>query len=862
MKASPSSSPEDISSLLAQSLEHVADGIVLFDAQNRVLFFNAAAEAISGWPREEIIGRNVGILSPPAMRPRYDTDAYPAGQDRASELMQHPHDVQLVRKDGSLCWIGLIPSRVELGGRTVNLVFMRDTTAERASAERTRLLSLAFDEAHSAVAVTDGLARIVQVSRGFRELTGYDEQAAVGQVCMQLLSADVFEHPRMAEALRKLRDGQEVTSDERIYTRDGQMLWCSLHVTPIRDDYGNLVNLIVVMNDVTHTKIHEVLQTKMLAMMVQELPTAQIMEVMCREMERLSPDVVASVLRVDEHGRLRNLAAPSLPPSYCQDVEGVPVGPRTGCCGTAAYDGQPVLARDIATDPNWEGIADLALRHGLRACWSSPIMSSEGQVLATFAFYYRQPTEPTPLQQRLVEAGVHLCALALEREESRKRIRYLAFYDHLTGLPNRSLLHADADRAISAARQGPHSLAVLFIDIDRFKQINDSFGHASGDTLLRTVAERLREEAGPQDIVGRLSGDEFVMVLARCEPGQIQERLQSLQRRISAPLPMGDSLIRPSASIGVSLFPDNGHDMESLLHRADMAMYQAKRSGRNHYQLYSNEMNVAARERVALEAALREAIEHEQLHLNYQPQVNFADGTLHSVEALSRWTHAELGVISPLRFISLAEECGLITEIDQWALREACAQLARWRADGLAVPSVSVNLSPTNFHNRELPQRISEVLARHGLQPGDLTVEITEEVLLDTHPGTMDTLQQVHALGVRLSMDDFGTGYASLGYLRRLPISELKLDRSFVQDLSNEGAASALTQAVLHIGNSLELKVIAEGVETEQQAALLRDQGYHAAQGYLYSRPVAPEAIAAWLQQANAAGHERLLANS
>ena len=848
MKVASVSPSGDISVFINQALEHAEDGIILFDENNQVLYVNAAAEHITGWPRADIVGLNVGVLAPTAMRERYDTAHYPDGEDRATELMQRPRDVQFIRKDGSSGWIGLTPSRMQLHGRTVNLVFLRDTTARRQQEERTRLLSLAFDEANSAVLVTDGATRILQTNRGFRELMGYDDAQALGVTVMELLAQHEYRPERLERFMQRLSHGKPVISDERVLTQNGQILWCSFHIRPIFDDYSQLVNLVVEITDITHTQVHEALQTKMLDLLVREAPTSEVMTMMCREVERITPDVVASVLRVED-GRLRNLAAPSLPAVYCQAVEGVPIGPLTGCCGTAAFTGKPVVARDIATDENWVGIAHLALDHGLVACWSSPIHSSDGRVLGTFAFYYRQPAEPTALQRRLVDACVHLCSLALEREESRKRIRRLAFYDDLTGLPNRSLLHVDADRAIATAGQEQRSLAVLFLDVDRFKQINDSLGHSAGDLLLKTIADRLREEANVGDIVGRLSGDEFVVVLTDYQADALNERIQSIQRRVAAAVMLEDTLVHPSASIGVSVFPRDGHDMETLLHRADMAMYQAKHDGRNHCRLYNDEMNVAAQERIALETALRDALAHDGLRLHYQPQVNFTDGQLHSVEALSRWHHPQLGEISPMRFIPLAEECGLIGDIDQWALRTACQQLARWRQAGLEIPSVSVNLSPTNFYRPELPCLVQQALDAAGLRPADLTVEITEEVLLDSHAGTLQTLHAVHALGVRLSLDDFGTGYSNLGYLRRLPISELKLDRSFVRDVAGDEIAAALTQAVLHIGKSLNLKVIAEGVETHAQAQLLSQQGYHAAQGYLFARPLPAEDLGPWLQR-------------
>jgi len=336
-------------------------------------------------------------------------------------------------------------------------------------------------------------------------------------------------------------------------------------------------------------------------------------------------------------------------------------------------------------------------------------------------------------------------------------------------------------------------------------------------------------------------------VLPQCDAERVTNTIERLQEQLAEPLVLADNALAISASIGIAMFPADGRDMETLLHRADMAMYQAKSSGRGRFSFFSSEMNRLAQERLALENALRKALQGGELRLHYQPQVDLASGQLYGVEALARWTHPQLGEISPARFIPLAEECGLIADLGRWAVGEACRQLAAWRTQGLAVPAVSVNLSPSSFHNLDLPRMIADTLDRHALAPKDLTLELTESILLDTNPSTMKTIEEVHAHGVRLSMDDFGTGYSSLSYLRRLPVSELKLDRSFVADLEHDEAARALSSAILGIGQSLRLTVVAEGVETPVQNIMLREQGYPVAQGFLFARPLAPQDLERWL---------------
>jgi len=438
--------------------------------------------------------------------------------------------------------------------------------------------------------------------------------------------------------------------------------------------------------------------------------------------------------------------------------------------------------------------------------------------------------------------------LLQEREESHSRIRQLAFYDGLTGLPNRSLLLIQAGQAIARAKRNRTALNVLFLDLDRFKQINDALGHPAGDTLLRIIAQRLRGELRATDIVGRLAGDEFVVILTDCNPRQATDTITRIQKRLSEPCQIAGSTLTPSASIGISQFPENGEDIETLLHYADLAMYQAKSSERGRFSFFSEEMNRQAQERRTLEAALREALQQTRLQLHYQPQIDLKSGRLCGVEALARWTHPRLGSIPPQRFIPLAEECGLIGELDRWALQEACRQLAEWRGEGLVVESVSVNLSPNSFHNLDLPRQTADILQRHALQPADLTLEIPHNVLRGGNPNSLKTLQAIQAMGIGLTVDDFGTGYSCLGYLRHLPIRGLKLDRSLVRDLEHDEITRALTEAAMRIGDSLRIAVFAEGVENEEQRRLLTCQGFKVAQGNLLSRPLPAEQLGDWLR--------------
>ena len=836
-----------------QALQRVMP-MALFNPQGVLVYANALYIDVIGVGDECVIGRAHHSFCPEqfAQSPQYQAFW---SQLCAGETFSGV--VERLKSNGEPCWLEATYTPIKNAQGQVEHVLKVATDitlrrlAEQGRQEHLRLLSLVANASDTAVMISDETSHIMYVNAGFTRMLGWSANEAIGKAPIALLAPQLplqFHDDYHSS----LRTGQAVRREEIVTGKDGQRYWVKAMSNPVLDADGAWRYTITVLTDITPHKIHEALQRSVLEAMARDKPLAEVLELVCREVERIAPEVAASILEVDDNGVLHALAGPSLPASYSSVIDGLSIGPSVGSCGTAAWRKAPVQVDDIATDPLWAQFKDLVLPLGYRACWSTPFFNSEGQVIGTFAFYYKSARSEASaeLHQLLVNACTHLCSLALERDRARAQIRRLAFYDGLTGLPNRSLLLAKADQAIASAGRNNEQLAVLFIDLDRFKQVNDSLGHPAGDEFLCTVAERLQKVLRSSDIAGRLSGDEFVAVLPQCSSDDVADTIERLQKLLAEPLRIGDTVMSASASIGVSMFPADGRDMETLLHRADMAMYQAKSGGRGRFSFFSSEMNRLAQERLALENALREALKEGGLRLHYQPQVDLASGKLYGVEALARWTHPVLGEISPVRFIPLAEECGLIADLGRWAIQEACRQLSEWRAKGLPVPAVSVNLSPSNFHNLELPHMISSTLADHALTPEDLTLELTESILLDTNPSTMETIHAVHAQGVRLSMDDFGTGYSSLSYLRRLPVSELKLDRSFVADLEDDEAARALSEAILGIGKSLQLTVVAEGVETPQQHVMLRDQGYPVAQGFLFGKPLQAQDLERWLHDA------------
>ncbi|HSI56564.1 MAG TPA: EAL domain-containing protein [Ideonella sp.] len=692
-----------------------------------------------------------------------------------------------------------------------------------------------IDQAIDGVVLVDEGGRVRRINTAAERLWGVARAAVLGGNIGRLLPAALLQAGAWAE--------------HAITRPDGRRLWLSISVSQVHL-HGHVCRAVLA-RDTTTSKLHEELQSTVLEAMARERPLLEVMDLVCREVERIAPEVIASILSVDGEQRLRPLAAPSLPEHYTRAIDGLAAGPLAGSCGTAAFRGEPVLVTDIATDPLWAPYAALALPLGLAACWSSPIKNPTGQVIGTFAFYYRTPRGPDAVHCRLVELCVHLCALALERDAARHQLHRLAFFDTLTGLPNRVLLNTLAEPVFADAVRTGQPLAALFIDLDRFKLINDARGHATGDTLLREVARRLAGEARGSDIAGRLSGDEFVLLLPRCTGLQAAAAAERLLQLLARPVDLDGLEIAPSASIGVALYPEDGGDLETLLRHADIAMVRAKTDRRGSFRFFRAEMNEAQQERVALEVDLRAALRDGGLRLHYQPQVIAgaapAGRRLYGVEALLRWPHPQRGPIAPDRVVALAEDCGLINDLARWVLGEACRQLADWQRRGVPVPRVSVNLSASNFRDTGLPALVSGLLAQLGLTPGCLTLEMTESVMLDNDPRVLAGVHAFHAMGVGLSLDDFGTGYSSLSCLHRLPIGELKLDKSFVQDIEASESARALIGSMLRIGESLRMQVVAEGVETPAQREFLTERGCEVLQGYLLARPWPADEVERWL---------------
>ena len=654
--------------------------------------------------------------------------------------------------------------------------------------------------------------RYVHVNRWLCDLLGYSREELLGMTVKQISHPD---DKNVTDVVRApLRSGAipSFQIEKRYLRKDGSVVWVQLTISVQRDADGNPLNDISVVQDISARKQAEA--------------EVQRSEQRFRNLVELSSDwywELDADLRFREFGgrhggdKIRQVLLGRL----AWEIPGT-----EGDNGGWSSFRVKLEGRERFRDFEYAYTTE----HGKRRhiCVSGePLLDADGRFTG-----YR---------------GVSRDVTA--RKEAEARIEYLASHDSLTGLPNRVMFGELLDHVLAASKRNQRKFAVLFIDLDRFKFINDSLGHEAGDTLLREVARRLKDNLRASDIVARLGGDEFVMLLQDLrgieQAGRIARKLLSA---VIKPIEIQGQECRVTASIGISVFPDDAQDETALMSHADIAMYHAKEEGKNNFQFYDGRLETLSLERLTLETRLRRAIEREELSLAYQAKLDLATNSIAGVEALLRWNSAELGAVSPAKFIPVAEETGLILSIGKWVLRRACEQCMAWQRNGLPPVRVSVNLSPRQLGDPELLAEVRAVLDDTGLAPDLLELEVTESSVMHNVERALEVLGALKGMGVRLAIDDFGTGYSSLAQLKRFPIDTLKVDRSFIRELPADTEDKAIAEAIIAMGKTLCLTVVAEGVETPEQKAFLRERACDQMQGYHFSKPIAPDEFAELLR--------------
>lgn len=776
----------------------------VYDLENyQFLAVNDMMLKTYGYSREELLGMTIFDIRPDDERERLkNTLAKASGEIRAMGLWRHR------RRDGSELMVEIHAQGFEYEGRPARLVVAQDVTERAHTQDALRGSEQRWQRAIDAI--SDGLWEwnVIQgtvfYSRRAKEMLGYRD----GEF-------ENFEHWSSAlhpdDKARVLKENADHVAgrisqyecDYRLRHKDGSYRWIRARGRAVERDENGIAILIVG----SHTDITD--------------------RHAAEEHQRLAAQVF-------EHSHDAILILD-------RELRTVSVNPRfTELSGYRPEEliGQSPIRLAIQDQP--EAFFD-AIREQVRQTgfWNGEVVNrtkTGDELILHEAISAVRDGDGSPRYYIIVASDI------TERKQSQQRIQFLAQFDALTALPNRALLHDRLSQAITRAEQESRLVGVLALDIDRFKNVNDSLGHRIGDLLLIDIARRLEQTLREGDTIARLGADAFALVLPALKVPENAARVaEKVHNALQHPFDIQGHLLTVSASIGISLYPNDGTQADILLRNADAAMYHAKDQGRANFQYYTADLNAQALEALAIENALRTAIAESQLVLHYQPQFSLRGHRLVGAEALVRWPHPERGMLSPALFIPLAEERGLIGLLGEWTLRCACRQLRQWLNDGLEAVPVAVNLSALQFRDRQLADKIAAILREADVPPELLHLEITESALIQDLETTLNTLRQLTELGCQLAIDDFGTGYSSLSYLRRFPIHKLKIDRSFINELSSSSDAAAITETVITMAKSLRLKVIAEGVETEAQRRLLADLGCDELQGFLLGRPMPVE---------------------
>jgi diguanylate cyclase (GGDEF)-like protein len=615
-----------------------------------------------------------------------------------------------------------------------------------------------------------------------------------------------------------LIEEQESTDDRREATAE-------LELRVAREETARLRTLVA-----SHNRMHELI--------ARDAPLHVVLGELAEGIEEYEPSVMACVVLLDrESSTLHPGAGPSLPPHWLQAIDGVVIGPNIGSCGSAAWSGELAISEDLSTDPKWAPVREFAAECNLGHCWSMPIKGADGLVLGTFALYGSQPRAPQPEHIALMQDGARLGGIAIERHRTMERLIQDARYDGLTGLPNRRAIFERLELAL--ARGEPASkVAVLFVDLDGLKALNDSLGHDRADDMIREVAQRLRPALRADDFVGRFGGDEFIAIAEEIDPGQAATLATRLLEVTSAPL-HGLNGTTITASIGIALV-DADVDAAEAIRRADTAMYRAKNSGgdRTAFFTEADGDGLPERRRVALARDLRQAEMRHEMTLAFQPVFDLATNEIVAIEALTRWTSPTHGEVSPQEFIPLAECSGTIVPLGAWALRESCEAAVRIAGLTGRRLELAVNVSAHQLSKAGFAQSVHQTLAHADFPAELLTLELTEGVLTQDDDRTSRTLDELRSLGVRLTVDDFGAGSASLVGFRERPIDAIKIDRRLLTGLPHDASSFAIVGAISGIGTALGATVTAKGVETEGQLVSLRAMGCQRVQGFLLAEPM------------------------
>ncbi|MFA9216267.1 MAG: EAL domain-containing protein [Sphingomonadaceae bacterium] len=818
-------------------LDNASVGI-LFSKSQQIQNCNPRLAAMLGYSRDELVGQAAAALFP-------STAVYQAFGEEAAPLLRaglpyEKREFEFRRKDGSLLWCRVRAKAIddELHSESGTIWIIEDVSQTRQTQMEVEAI---MTNASMSILFTKNQV-ITRYNRGFADMFGYQGDEALGLPGRALYPSDDAYQRLGTLAYPLLSVGKPFQIEVEMARQDGSCMWSQLIGYVVNPDDPSQGTIWIIEDRTEQKRAEESLRNALLEN--QAILDSAVLGISVVEQGfNLRCNTKMEELFGYAPGEMNHLSVQAFYPD--RDAWRLARGETARDFSAGRVNVSEYLLQRKDGSRFWGRLSgrpfDLTQPNG-RSVWLVDDITARRE--AADAVSRARDELELRVQERTAElagANALLQGEIVERRQAEARVHHMAYHDSLTGLPNRALLSDRLDRAMLAAQRSERRLAVMFLDLDRFKTINDSLGHMTGDQLLKEVASRLCRAVRASDTVARLGGDEFVVLV----PGirTAEEATQVAEKIIEAladSFPLEGHTLHITPSIGICVYPDDGGDVETLMRHADAAMYHAKASGRNNYQFFTQTMNQAAARHFELESCLRSALAQEQFELHYQPIMDIGTRRLHTMEVLLRWRRADGELVQPDHFIPIIEENGLIVPIGEWVMRSACRQSMAWAAQGMLPVPLAVNLSPRQFMHRGLIESIRNILDETGIDPSLIEFEITETALMQHGEQTLDILGQINAMGIRLSIDDFGTGYSSLAYLKRFPVKKLKIDRAFIKDLEDSAEDRAIVAAIIALSDSLQLLVVAEGVETEGQYALLQRNGCQYAQGYLFSQPVTP----------------------
>jgi len=828
-------------------VEHSPLGIFLCDTNGVITECNDALVRIMGASRQALVGLDMlNVVEDEAW-----TDTLQAtlrGEDGSYE-----GHFQAITTDANICVRAVASALRATDGSIIGGVVLVENITERKRLEQSQRLSAITFETQDGITITDKDGCILRVNQAFTEITGYAASEVIGENPRILKSGrhGAAFYQSMWDALHSFGRWEGEIWNRR---RNGEIYPGWLTITAVLDRSGETTHYVGVFSDQSEVKNQ---QRRIERNAAEEYAIGQLLELSLQDysledfLQQALEMLLSSIswLNLEQRGgiflsheteqgeALRLLADYNLPAGVVGACQEVQFG--TCLCGIAAAEKELQFASCV-DERHHVSYPDMA-PHGH---YNVPILSGD-ELLGVIVLYLRDGHGRDENEVAFLRRVADVISAGIARRRADAEIQHLAYHDRLTGLANRLLLEDHLVQVLAACERHGHQAALLHIDLDRFKNLNDAIGHSTGDLLLRQVAERLTTEVRAEETLARLGSDEFVVLLPQLshDPQQAGRQARDLAQKVHAtlsrPYDLAGFEYRLTLSIGINLFAANANSAEEIMRQAEIALNRAKDEGRNAIRFYRPEMQAAVEARVELESDLRQALERDELELYYQPQVN-QDGQIVGAEALLRWRHPERGIVSPGEFIPVAEETGLILPMGEWVLASAAAQCKAWAAawQGSSAHYIAVNVSPRQFHQADYVEQVEQVLAQSGVPPEWIKLEITENVVLADVGDTIAKMQALKARGLRLAIDDFGTGYSSLSYLRRLPLNQLKIDRSFVQDVTNDPEDAAIVEMIIQMSHRLGMEVVAEGVETAEQFAYLKAQGCELFQGFYFHRPM------------------------